>query len=561
MRVKDSFFHYFKAAISGISIPTKFTFPFFYEPHPLSKIAANELQIHLESLVDLHHNFGLDESKSGMVIGKMFGVLVVENTLGELGYLAAFSGKLADSNEHQGFVPPVYDMLGEAGFFLTESEVLNALNREIEALENSDALNHARERLEALLKQSQSEIEQSKQKLKFSKRERDALRSAKEMELSTTDFETLKNSLAKQSIEEQLTHKRMVKSWRITIEEATQCLISMQDKIQSLKDTRKQKSVELQKKLFAEYTFLNAKDESKNVVDVFTEIGALLPPAGAGECAAPKLLHYAYKNGFKPICMAEFWWGASPKSEVRQHKNFYPACRGKCEPILGHMLQGLDVEENPMLDNPAEGKEIQIVFEDDYLVIINKPAEFLSVPGKNITDSVLTRLKQLYPNATGPLLVHRLDMSTSGILVAAKTEHVHKHLQSQFIRRKVKKRYVALLDGVVEATEGIIDLPLRVDLDNRPHQLVCYEHGKPARTEFKVVAIEKGKTRIHFFPITGRTHQLRVHAAHNLGLNTPIIGDDLYGKRADRLHLHAEFIEFTHPITKEVINFTVPSEF
>jgi tRNA pseudouridine32 synthase/23S rRNA pseudouridine746 synthase len=306
---------------------------------------------------------------------------------------------------------------------------------------------------------------------------------------------------------------------------------------------------------------LNALGESKNVVDVFAEIGAILPPAGAGECAAPKLLHYAYTNGFKPICMAEFWWGASPKSEVRQHKNFYPACRGKCEPILGHMLRGLDVEDNPMLVNPAEDKEMEIVFEDDYLVVVNKPAEFLSVPGKTISDSVLTRLKERYPNATGPLLVHRLDMSTSGILVAAKTERVHKHLQSQFIRRKVKKRYVALLDGVVAATEGIIDLPLRVDLDNRPHQLVCYEHGKSARTEFRVVRIEGGRTRIHFFPITGRTHQLRVHAAHSLGLNTPILGDDLYGTRAERLHLHAEFIEFTHPISKELINFTIPPVF
>jgi tRNA pseudouridine32 synthase/23S rRNA pseudouridine746 synthase len=225
------------------------------------------------------------------------------------------------------------------------------------------------------------------------------------------------------------------------------------------------------------------------------------------------------------------------------------------------MLEGLELDENPMLQNPAENKELEIVFEDDYLVIVNKPAEFLSVPGKNISDSVYTRMMSKYPQATGPMIVHRLDMSTSGILLLAKDKNVHKHLQKQFIKRNVQKRYVALLDGIVKENTGTIDLPLRVDLDDRPRQLVCYEHGKRAVTKWEVVERRNNQTLIYFYPITGRTHQLRVHSAHTLGLNAPIIGDDLYGKRESRLHLHAQFLQFTHPITKETVKIKVDAEF
>ncbi|MND52220.1 Ribosomal large subunit pseudouridine synthase A [compost metagenome] len=259
--------------------------------------------------------------------------------------------------------------------------------------------------------------------------------------------------------------------------------------------------------------------------------------------------------------MAEFWWGQSPKSEIRIHGQFYPACRGKCEPILAHMLEGVEMDENPMLTNPAEGRDVEIVYEDEALVVVNKPAEFLSVPGKNVQDSVYERMRLKYPNATGPLIVHRLDMSTSGIMLVAKTKESHKVLQEQFIKRTIKKRYIALLDGVVESEEGFIDLPLRVDLDNRPHQLVCYEYGKPACTKWEVVERKNNKTKIHFYPITGRTHQLRVHAAHPMGLNSPIVGDDLYGNKGERLHLHAEWIEFKHPTSKEIMTIQVEAEF
>jgi tRNA pseudouridine32 synthase/23S rRNA pseudouridine746 synthase len=225
------------------------------------------------------------------------------------------------------------------------------------------------------------------------------------------------------------------------------------------------------------------------------------------------------------------------------------------------MLEDIVMDENPFYQNPAEGKELEIIYEDDVMLAINKPAEFLSVPGKLVTDSVYERIKQIYPNASGPLVVHRLDMSTSGIMLVAKSEEIYVALQSQFIKRTVKKCYEALLDGIIEQNNGFIDLPLRVDLDDRPRQIVCYEYGKPAQTQWEKIAIENNKTRVHFYPITGRTHQLRVHASHSLGLNTPIAGDDLYGTKANRLHLHAKSITFEHPVTKSIIKLEIEAGF
>ncbi|RRN76325.1 RluA family pseudouridine synthase, partial [Pseudoxanthomonas sp. SGD-10] len=333
------------------------------------------------------------------------------------------------------------------------------------------------------------------------------------------------------------------------------------EKINHLKKERKAKSTALQDELFAQYYFLNRFKEQKNLLQIFSEDLKQNPPSAAGECAAPKLLHYAFKHNLKPIAMAEFWWGQSPKSEIRKHKQFYPACTGKCKPILNHMLKGIEVDDNPMLDNPAENKQLEIIYEDDWIAVINKPAEFLSVPGINISDSVYSRMKERYPNANGPLIVHRLDMSTSGILLVAKDKESHKFLQHQFIKKTITKRYMALLNGIVEKDEGEINLPLRVDLDDRPRQLVCYDYGKPAKTIWKVIHRNNGRTLIHFYPVTGRTHQLRVHASHPLGLNTPIVGDDLYGKKDSRLHLHAERLSFVHPQTKTRVEFTAECEF
>lgn len=313
---------------------------------------------------------------------------------------------------------------------------------------------------------------------------------------------------------------------------------------------------------------MNIQGAEKSLNGIFNGTVELTPPAGSGECAAPKLLHYAFKHGLKPLAIAEFWWGAPPKSEIRQHKQFYPACLRKCQPILGHMLEGLVVDDNPLLTNPAEGKTLSILYQDEAMAIVNKPAEFLSVPGKEIEDSVYSRMQQTFPNATGPLIVHRLDMSTSGLMVIALTKDAHKQLQKQFIQRTVTKRYVALLAGIPTAmadkqAAGQISLPLRGDLDDRPRQLVCHEFGKAAQTHWELSHIdEMARTaRVYLFPKTGRTHQLRVHCAHSEGLNTPIVGDDLYGTRANRLHLHADLLMLQHPVTREQMRFQIDPDF
>lgn len=553
----------FKESITGIELPSLFNFPFYYQAHQIVQVAAQQLQNYLTTQQDWKHNFGLHSTDTGLVIGKMFGVLVVENDNREIGFLAAYSGKLADSNEHTYFVPPVFDMLTKDGFYKPEEEIVSNLNTQLEELEKNDHFKKLNIYVETQNKVAKTEIEEAKKELASKKRERKIKRNLAADKVaneafSETDFENLKEELKEESLKQQYFFKKLQLSWQERLEDAEKELKIFMDKITELKNERKQRSNQLQQRLFDNYKFLNAKGEYKSLQTIFSRELKIAPPAGAGECAAPKLLHYAYKNNLKPIALGEFWWGQSPKSEIRKHKEFYPSCRSKCEPILGFMLQGLEVEKNPMLTNPAEGKEVEIVYEDDSLLLVNKPSEFLSVAGKNITDSVQTRMQKLYPNA---LLVHRLDQSTSGLLLVAKNLEIYQHLQSQFIKRTVNKRYIALLDGILEQKTGLIDLPLRVDLDNRPHQLVCYEHGKSAQTRYEVLEIKDGKTRVYFYPLTGRTHQLRVHAAHQNGLNAPIIGDDLYGKKTNRLHLHAQFLKFMHPVTKKQMSFKVEADF
>lgn len=547
--MSSKLFQLFQQDISGIALPEKFTFPFYYEPHELSKIAAKALQDYLETQTDFEHNFGLSDTQDGLAIGKMFGVLVVKNTEGQLGYLWAFSGKLAERNHHPFFVPTVFDMLEENSFFKQEEVNLNNYNKKIELLENDESYLKAIKVLSDTKIQAEKEIQQQKEKIKLGKKNRAKIRK------NNPEADT--EQLNKESQEEGILLKKMTLYWNHHITAAEENVAEFTSTINQLKEERSQKSAQLQQQLFEQYAFLNQHQELKSLGAIFSGN----PPAGAGECAAPKLLHYAFQNDLKPIAMAEFWWGQSPKSEVRKHQQFYPACTGKCEPILKHMLKDIPLEDNPFKTNPAEGKTLEIVYEDDYLAVVNKPAEFLSVPGKDITDSVWSRVKSLYPNASGPLIVHRLDMSTSGLLLIAKSATVYKNLQAQFIQRKVKKRYVALLDGIVNKSKGVIDLPLRVDLDNRPNQMVCFDYGKSAKTEWEVLEQRENQTLVHFYPITGRTHQLRVHAAHQLGLNTPIVGDDLYGTKANRLHLHAESITFNHPVSKESLTMSVAADF
>lgn len=551
----------FTSDISTISLPKKFTFPFQYEPHQLSIIAATETQNHIESYSDLDHNFGIDDTKKGLIIGKMFGVLVVKANDGSLGYLKAFSGKLGNENHHPGFVPPVFDMLTQQSYFLKEEEVLNAINSKIEKIETNHSFIHLKLEIDRFRTHSEQLIINKKAQLKQLKLERKEIREQNKTALSVADFKILEDDLVKQSLRD----KHELKVFIEEIEQQLQNLIVEKDifdaELKSLKNERKEKSNALQNYLFNQYQFLNKNKNNKGLIDIFKDTALGRPPAAAGDCAAPKLLQYAFQHNLEPICMAEFWWGASPKSEIRKHKQFYPSCTGKCEPILGFMLEGIELDENPLLQNPATHKNYEIIYQDNDMVVVNKPEDMLSVPGINIQDSVYTRIKKDFPNAEGPIIVHRLDMATSGILILALNKKAHKNLQQQFIKHTIEKRYEALLDGEIETKEGFVDLPLRVDLDDRPRQMVCYEYGKSARTKYEVIEIKDGKTRVHFWPITGRTHQLRMHASHSLGLNCAIVGDDLYGKKSSRLCLHAAYIKFEHPITKKELEFTVAASF
>jgi tRNA pseudouridine32 synthase/23S rRNA pseudouridine746 synthase len=550
----------FQSDIRSISLPEKFTFPFYYSPHPLGIIASKELQEYLKTQTDFVHNFGFDENDPTLPIGKMFGVLVVENEQKELGYLAGFSGKLADENHHKLFVPPVFGILEKGGFFRVGEIEVNDITLQIEALENVASYIKLKQEVQAKQIEVESKISDKKQALKQSKKERDQQRNEAKATLSTQEFEVLLERLKTESIRGQLELKDLTRDLKSNLAEIENELAAFEQSIETLKSERSQKSSLLQKEIFEKYTFLNQEQKEKSLLSIFKATSFQTPPAGAGECAAPKLLQYAFLHRLKPICLAEFWWGKSPSSEIRVHEQFYPACRGKCEPILAHMLEGISLDKNPMSKQATVG-DIEVVYEDDYLVVVNKPTEFLSVPGKELKDSVHERMRLKYPEATGPLLVHRLDMSTSGLLLVAKSEDIYKNLQMQFIQRRIKKSYIALLDGIVENDEGDISLPLRVDLEDRPRQIVCYEHGKNAFTKYKVLARENGRTRIQFFPITGRTHQLRVHAAHPLGLHCPIVGDDLYGMIEKRLHLHAQYLQFKHPITKEILEISCEPEF
>ena len=540
--------HRFTTSITDIPLPERFTYPFCYTPHPLCILAAKEVQSYLT-----RQTAWKDELRQG----KMFGVLIVQTEHGEIGYLAAFSGILAGKNLHPFFVPPVYDLLQPQGFFKIEEENISSINRNIRQLENDKAYAALSAELARTIQSAENILATAKAQLKEAKTAREQRR--KEKELNAQE----EAELIRESQFQKAEYKRLERSWKARITTLQTQTEDWERRISALKSERKTRSAALQQKLFEQFGMLNYRGEVKNLCEIFGQTVHKTPPAGAGECAAPKLLQQAYLHGWKPIAMAEFWWGDSPKTEIRHHGHYYPACKGKCEPILQHMLQGLQVEENPMLKRmQVPSKNLEIVYEDPWLSVINKPAGMLSVPGKEDAVSVYSLMREQYPEADGPLTVHRLDMATSGLMLIAKTKRVHQNLQAQFKNRLVRKRYVALLEGIVPKDKDTVDLPLCLNPLDRPRQMVHTEHGKPAITDYQVLERLDGKrTRIAFYPHTGRTHQLRIHAAHPLGLHCPIIGDELYGEKADRLYLHAEYLEFTHPITGETVRITKEAEF
>ena len=591
------------ALSTSIPSPRQFTYPFCYDVDPLAEAASEELQHYIATT-------GLMSAEKGC--GKMFGVLVVEykDEEGALqrGFLAAYSGLLGGRNDWQYFVPPVFDAQQPDGHFKRTEREISAINREISAIEHDPQYMQSVAQHEEMTKRLQAEVEAFKVEVDAAKARRDARRKSGEPLSEEEQAEMVRES---QFMKAELRRRRKA------MEQAESAFHNPHATLlKSLQRKRKQMSDELQRWLFAAYRMLNAKGEERDLIDIFREYTHAMPPAGAGDCCAPKLLQYAYQHRLRPVCMAEFWWGESPASEIRHHLHYYPACRSKCLPILTHMLKGLDVAPNPLAQK-RHTVEPRVLYADEYILVVDKPAGMLSVPGK-ADDSASVSVEEYFANNSklktqnSKFLkaAHRLDMDTSGLLVLARTEQAYVELQRQFASRETVKRYEAVLSGVPKHTtphstfrsdvpepitqnskfkiqnsskqpDGCLEaisLPLIADINDRPRQRVDMEHGKPALTLYNIVEVraadantavayttkkaDKSLTLVHLYPKTGRTHQLRVHCAHPQGLACPILGDPLYGtERADRMYLHAAELTFRHPITGEPMHFLSPSGF
>ena len=518
--------------------PEKLNNPFYYQPDELCKFAQKEVLKYLETKPDF-----LPEIEQG----KMFGVLIVEDKNQNINWLCAYSGQILGREDHDFFVPAVFDYLDDNGYFKVHEREISALNLRIKNLEESPFLQEIRLKIQENRLSAEQEISQYQNQIKSAKARREMLR-------QSPDFTEKDNAaLIKESQFMKAELKRLKSSLEIRNKEFEQQLTDLESEISELKELRKKKSDSLQNWLFSNFEMLNANGEKRNLIEIFETYNGKIPPAGSGECCAPKLLQYAYLHGLKPLSIAEFWYGKTNKNLLRRHLEFYPACNEKCKPILNFMLHGLSVVNNPLLT--PKKLQLEKVFEDEYLAIVNKPDGMLSVPGKNGIESVYSIVRQWFPDAEEPMICHRLDMATSGLMIIAKKRKVYENIQQQFECHEIKKTYFAILNGEISKTEGEINLPLMPDLQDRPRQIVDFKYGKEAVTRFRVLTVKNGKTLIEFQPQTGRTHQLRVHSAHADGLNCPILGDELYGEKSLRMYLHAGKITFQHPVTKEVMTF------
>ena len=566
-------------------------------PRALAFVAARRVAAYVEQYPEL---------TACEVCGKMYGVLVVEAPGGCLVFLAAHSGLLGGRNDWPFFVPPVFDAQQPNGHFKIKEREISSMNRRIAELMQRPQLFEARQRLEQVRQQADRVIAREREEVKARKARRDAMR----REQPQMDDAT-KAMLIRESQHDKAQLRRLMKSCEASVAEHQEALDVMEREIEALKRERREGSDALQRWLFEQYAMLNAKGMRRTLIDIFARFNGTLPPAGAGDCCAPKLLQFAYAHNLRPVSLAEFWLGAPPPTEVRRHLQFYPPCRSKCYPILQFMLQGLDAplpgaeevyplreeedggttnDEKGSLDDKASlddngfldaqghlykkcGASLHIIYEDEQMAVVSKPSGMLSVPGKSCRLSVESIVREHYGIAADvPVIVHRLDMDTSGLLLIARTREAHKALQQQFLDHTVSKSYLALLEGVPHegltgehvvwhsSHTGTITLPLRPDLDDRPRQLVDFVHGKPAVTRFRLLKVIDGHQLIALTPVTGRTHQLRMHCAHHLGLNCPILGDPLYGNAiepsasiAQRLYLHAEQITFRHPSSGKIV--------
>ena len=563
--------------LSGIDIPERMNNPLDYQPHPLCIAVCKELQTYLSEREDWREE--IDK-------GKMFGVLIVENAkpepgASEIGYLAAYSGQIGGRSDWDDFVPAVFDYLQPDGYFKTHEAEISDINQRIKQLEGNEHIKEAKSLILQLQEERKQTIAAYQEKMKEAKAKRDARRKTGNL-TPEEEAEMVKES---QFMKAELRRLKKSLSEKTTLE--TEYEVFQAD-ILRLKQLRKTLSDALQQWLFSQFRMQNHEGKMKDLLEIFRDaalrdypqatlatsrIAALkmVPPAGSGECCEPKLLQYAYLHGYRPLQMAMFWWGESPKEEIRHHLQFYPACNGKCKPILHWMLP------DRVFDSKiAEKQALEILYEDDQLAVIYKPSGLLSVPGKDSSQpSVYSIMRKKYPAASSPLIVHRLDMATSGLMIIAKTDFAYHRLQKEFLHHRVQKKYIAIIgckdqeacdkiwDSSIASGKQKISLPLMPDYLDRPRQIVNHEQGKEAITEYEVLdRIDATHLRLALYPKTGRTHQLRVHCAHHEGLNAPILGDPLYGnEKASRLHLHAEEITFEHPLTGKEINIKREADF
>ncbi|MCL9777154.1 RluA family pseudouridine synthase [Vibrio methylphosphonaticus] len=556
----------FTTDISDCTLPSAFTFPYYYTPHPLAAMAMTELQNYLETQAEWSYDF----AQRGM----MFGVLVVKNAAGDIGYLSSFCDDVIQADCNQAYPTFFVDAVVEAVVDVNTSKTqdldgqLTSLELDISKQRSSANYLQLKQHLQEQRLESERQIAAQQQRNSEAKAERKQQRLDMESQLGQSiddaGLQSFIQALGVQSSHEKRAFKALKQQWQsqlADIEEQyqhEQCKIARMEtqhkELQALLKIQQQKSVQ----------FLNRKGVKKSLFDLSSQSSQSddqQPITQSSGQNLPKLLQAAFLQNLTPLALGEFWWGAAPYDQIRQHKNLYPVCQSKCFEVLQHMLEGIAIDPSPLEQTPSFDKSLDIVYEDDVLVVVNKPAEFLSVSGKYISDSVQARMQARYPHATGPMIVHRLDMSTSGLLVLTLSGEANKHVQKQFIDRRVEKRYTALLEGKILRETGVITLPLRGDLADRPRQMVCHEEGRAAETTYRVIDVTDNRTKIHLFPKTGRTHQLRVHCAHQAGLNIPIVGDDLYGFKDTRLHLHAGYLKFQHPSTGEVMEFEVCEDF
>lgn len=492
--------------------------------------------------------------------GKMFGVLVVRDAAGRVGFLQAVSGQVERAWVLEGFVPPAFDVALREAVEPPAEVVVKALTARSEAARTSPALHEARSALKALDVRHAEARAALKRVHAERKRLRRELREHRSQAQETTrdDGRVAPNTLDEQSRADDRERRNLEARFREEREQALTRLKPLERHLAALDRLRPLVSREAMRRIWDSYVFTNFAHETTTLRALFPHGD---PPSGAGDCAAPKLLAHAQRLGLTPIALAEFWWGAPPPAGARVEGMYFPACREKCAPILPFLTRGLDVAPKQTWKPLAHADDaLPVRHRDTKFLVLDKPAGMLSVPARDetVTDSLLARVRASYPQA---MTVHRLDLDTSGLLLVALDEDTYRALQRQFLERTIHKQYVAVLDGLIRADQGEVNLPLRVDLDQRPRQVVDFEHGKPALTKWQVLARDAGRTRVAFFPITGRTHQLRVHAAHRDGLNAPIVGDRLYGQPSARLLLHAEVLKFRHPETGEELTVTAPSPF